>query len=62
MTKYLVYLHGHAGVEMHVEANSTEEANRLALEKAPKVQGVSSWTPVGTVNLDQGAKKKPDPS
>ncbi len=46
MPKYMVYLHGHASLRMEVEADSLAEANRAAIEKAPKVKGVSSWTPV----------------
>lgn len=50
--KCRVVLHGTATTEVLVEASSTEEANRLAKERAPRVKGVRSWTPVMTSNLD----------
>lgn len=48
MPLYRVALHGHASVEVFVEAASAQEANREALEKAPTVKGVKKWTPVMT--------------
>ncbi|MGW0626150.1 hypothetical protein [Streptomyces sp. NPDC002758] len=52
MPKYSVALHGHAAVRVEVEANSVQEANRKAIEKAPKVPHVKSWTPVSASKLE----------
>ncbi|MDX3260781.1 hypothetical protein PV336_16290 [Streptomyces sp. MI02-2A] len=53
MAKYSVALHGHAAVRVEVEADSYEEATRLAKEKAPKVRYVQSWTPVSASKLEE---------
>jgi hypothetical protein len=55
MARYTVGLHGHAAMRIEVEAESAQEANRKAIEKAPKVKYVQSWTPVMTSKLE-GAK------
>lgn len=53
MSAYEVYLHGHAGTKVTVEAESLLEANRKALAKAPKVKYVKSWTPVMGGKIDK---------
>ncbi|MEU9229930.1 hypothetical protein AB0D40_36995 [Streptomyces massasporeus] len=45
-------LHGHAALRVEAEAESVQEANRLAVVKAPKVEYVQSWTPVTTSKLE----------
>lgn len=51
ITRYTVALHGHAALRVEAEAESVQEANRLAVAKAPKVKYVQSWTPVTTSRL-----------
>ncbi|MFE2099559.1 hypothetical protein [Streptomyces sp. NPDC059468] len=46
MAKFEVYLHGHASAKVVVEAENLQEANRKAVEVAPKTKYVKSWTPV----------------
>ncbi|MFE0472713.1 hypothetical protein ACFW2V_13960 [Streptomyces sp. NPDC058947] len=55
MAQYRVALHGHASVEVFVEAPSVQEANRKALKMAPTVKGVKSWTPVMTGLAKKGS-------
>lgn len=50
--KYKVYLHGHASTEVEVDADSYIEANRAAIEAAPKVRYVRDWTPVSTSRIE----------
>ncbi|MFD3821884.1 hypothetical protein [Streptomyces sp. NPDC058625] len=45
-------LHGHAALRVEAEAESVQEANRLAVAKAPKVEYVQSWMPVTTSKLE----------
>lgn len=51
ITRYTVALHGHAALRVEAEAENVQEANRLAVAKAPKVKYVQSWTPVTTSRL-----------
>ncbi|WP_327688173.1 MULTISPECIES: hypothetical protein [Streptomyces] len=48
-------LHGHTVRRVEAEAESAQEANRLAVVKAPKVEYVQSWTPV-TTSKREGSK------
>ena len=56
MTTYKVCLHGTASVWVTVEAGSSQEANRKAVEAAPRVKPVKSWTPVMTCDMDREGK------
>jgi hypothetical protein len=58
MAKYRVNLHGHAGMVVEVEADSIVDANRKAIEKAPKVKYVSQWTPVATSRMIEDEKEQ----
>jgi hypothetical protein len=53
MAKYRVALHAHVGAEVVVEADSPSEANRKAIEQAPKTGKVQHWTPVATSEIKQ---------
>lgn len=56
MAKYRVALHAHASTTVIVEADSLQEANKKALQRAPRVKGVTSWTPVMTSKLDDNGE------
>ncbi|RZU36019.1 hypothetical protein EV284_3502 [Streptomyces sp. BK022] len=54
MAKYVVFLHGHASARVEVEAGDLQEANRKAVEVAPRTKYVRSWTPVMGSKIEGG--------
>jgi hypothetical protein len=54
VAKYVVFLHGHAGAKVEVEAENLQEANRKAIEVAPRTKYVHKWTPVMGCKIEEG--------
>jgi hypothetical protein len=50
--KYKVYLQGHATTSVEVDAVDYVSAHRAAIEAAPKVRYVKSWTPVSVSRIE----------